>query len=256
MAVRRFRLLLRGNLTDGEFMPTIVTRMAGVDRATGKHLIAVGMWHEPGHDCPKCPQPREGHLVIHDYLRHQRSKVQAEQVRAAGRAGAAARWGKPRNAIRMRFASEPQCDSDATPNAEVEVEVEVEEELRKSPSVGGSGGDASQQAAPPTKNDAKQRRGTTLPDGWKPSPDLADWFKTNCPDIDHPQELEKFRDYWASVAGAKGRKLDWTATWRNWMRTAQDRATNSRSNGYRPAHVDQRPGYSIWDRDNDGQVRS
>ena len=34
-------------------------------------------------------------------------------------------------------------------------------------------------------------------------------------------EAEKFRDYWTSVAGAKGRKTDWHATWRNWCRNAR-----------------------------------
>lgn len=30
--------------------------------------------------------------------------------------------------------------------------------------------------------------------------------------------FEGFKDYWLSVAGAKGVKLDWFATWRNWIR--------------------------------------
>lgn len=30
--------------------------------------------------------------------------------------------------------------------------------------------------------------------------------------------FEGFKDYWVSVAGAKGVKLDWFATWRNWIR--------------------------------------
>ncbi|HLD10027.1 MAG TPA: helix-turn-helix domain-containing protein [Methylophilaceae bacterium] len=32
---------------------------------------------------------------------------------------------------------------------------------------------------------------------------------------------ETFRDYWQSAAGAKGRKADWFATWRNWVRREQ-----------------------------------
>jgi uncharacterized protein YdaU (DUF1376 family) len=30
--------------------------------------------------------------------------------------------------------------------------------------------------------------------------------------------FEGFKDYWVSTAGAKGVKLDWFATWRNWIR--------------------------------------
>lgn len=36
-----------------------------------------------------------------------------------------------------------------------------------------------------------------------------------------------FRDYWVAVAGAKGRKVDWRATWRNWVRNQREIATTS-----------------------------
>ena len=29
---------------------------------------------------------------------------------------------------------------------------------------------------------------------------------------------ETFRDYWVAQPGQKGRKADWEATWRNWVR--------------------------------------
>lgn len=38
------------------------------------------------------------------------------------------------------------------------------------------------------------------------------------PKADPHKVFEEFRDYWISVPGAKGRKSDWTATWRNWCR--------------------------------------
>jgi hypothetical protein len=39
------------------------------------------------------------------------------------------------------------------------------------------------------------------------------------------QTAQRFADYWHGVAGAKGRKADWLATWRNWVRG--ERATNT-----------------------------
>ena len=33
----------------------------------------------------------------------------------------------------------------------------------------------------------------------------------------------RFRDYWESEGGARARKVDWTKTWKNWMRTAAER---------------------------------
>jgi hypothetical protein len=32
------------------------------------------------------------------------------------------------------------------------------------------------------------------------------------------ETAERFRDYWIAQPGVKGRKADWSATWRNWVR--------------------------------------
>jgi uncharacterized protein YdaU (DUF1376 family) len=37
-------------------------------------------------------------------------------------------------------------------------------------------------------------------------------------DLNPTVVFDGFKDYWSSVAGAKGIKLDWFATWRNWIR--------------------------------------
>ena len=37
-------------------------------------------------------------------------------------------------------------------------------------------------------------------------------------DLNPTVVFEGFKDYWVSVAGAKGVKADWFATWRNWIR--------------------------------------
>lgn len=38
------------------------------------------------------------------------------------------------------------------------------------------------------------------------------------PEIHPTQTFDKFKDYWIAQAGQKGVKLDWFATWRNWVR--------------------------------------
>lgn len=35
---------------------------------------------------------------------------------------------------------------------------------------------------------------------------------------------EKFRDHWCSLSGAKARKTDWLAVWRNWVRNEEGNA--------------------------------
>ena len=65
-------------------------------------------------------------------------------------------------------------------------------------------------------------RGTRLPTDWSPDADLTAWAKAERPDVDLITELAKFRDHWKSAPGAKGVKLDWDATFRNWIRSARD----------------------------------
>lgn len=76
-------------------------------------------------------------------------------------------------------------------------------------------------------------RGTRLPAGWKPPPELVAQMRADHPHIDLDLELEKFSDYWQDQPGAKGRKVTWTGTYRNWIRReAQqlDRRTPARTN--------------------------
>jgi len=84
---------------------------------------------------------------------------------------------------------------------------------------------------------APSPRGHTLPDGWVPNPDDF----TKALDLIGPEraatELEKFSDYWRAVPGAKGRKLDWSATYRNWIRrTAESAPRNAKSDKLAARH--------------------
>lgn len=66
-------------------------------------------------------------------------------------------------------------------------------------------------------------RGTRLPNDWVPEPLPDDFVRKHGITQDIVQnEFEKFVDYWAAVPGAKGRKLDWQATWRTWLRNSRD----------------------------------
>ena len=54
-------------------------------------------------------------------------------------------------------------------------------------------------------------------------PQLSESWEQFCkikrPDLNPAALFDKFRDYWIAVPGAKGRKLDWDATWRNFVRS-------------------------------------
>lgn len=46
--------------------------------------------------------------------------------------------------------------------------------------------------------------------------------------IDPDRTFAKFCDHWKSASGARARKSDWDATWRNWCRTDADRSQPKR----------------------------
>lgn len=76
------------------------------------------------------------------------------------------------------------------------------------------------------------RRGTRLPDGWRPGPALEAWGRQNKIAWDE-SDVDQFVDYWQSVPGARALKRDWEATWRVWARRNQQTGTRShpRPNG-------------------------
>ena len=62
------------------------------------------------------------------------------------------------------------------------------------------------------------RRASRLPADWALPPEWRDWAKSARPDLDPAKVAERFRDFWVAKAGRDGAKLDWQATWRNWVR--------------------------------------
>jgi hypothetical protein len=77
---------------------------------------------------------------------------------------------------------------------------------------------------PPSLPARDRKLGTRLPDDFEVTPEMVTWFRQHCPHVDGKTETEKFCDYWQAKPGKDGRKLDWVRTWKNWMRTAEDRA--------------------------------
>ena len=68
------------------------------------------------------------------------------------------------------------------------------------------------------------KNGARLPESWMLPDEAAKWTARELNwSQDRIAETEaRFRDYWIAVPGAKGRKRDWIATWRNWCRRDLD----------------------------------
>ena len=57
---------------------------------------------------------------------------------------------------------------------------------------------------------------SALPDEW------AMYCSSKRPDLTASDVWENFRDYWAAKPGKEGRKADWFATWRQWVRKEKE----------------------------------
>lgn len=73
---------------------------------------------------------------------------------------------------------------------------------------------------------SKTKRGTRIPENFTVTPEMAAWAREHTPLVDGRTATDAFRDYWKGKAGRDGLKLDWVATWRNWMRRDQEQAKN------------------------------
>lgn len=92
--------------------------------------------------------------------------------------------------------------------------------------------DCKQVAIPETETERetkkeKNKRGTRLANDWVLTKSLGEWAQKERPDLDVRQVAEQFKDYWIAQAGQKGVKLDWSATWRNWVRNTKTSKPNS-----------------------------
>ena len=72
-----------------------------------------------------------------------------------------------------------------------------------------------------TEKEKKQntQRGSRLPTDWFLPTSWEEWARKERPDLFVEKTAESFKDYWISKPGSGGVKLNWEATWRNWVRS-------------------------------------
>ncbi len=69
-----------------------------------------------------------------------------------------------------------------------------------------------------------RKRASRLPSSWMPSPSGASFaIEKGLSEKEANAELEKFTNYWTAKSGQGATKLDWDATWRNWILTTMER---------------------------------
>jgi hypothetical protein len=123
---------------------------------------------------------------------------QYKEFSAAGKRGAAKRWGTP-----------PDEEANSPPNA--------------TPI-------ATNNHKPITNNQEKKTLGKRLASDSCLTKEWEEFCQQTRPELNPTKTFDQFKDYWASVAGQKGVKLDWFATWRNWVRTTNAPKQNPADN--------------------------
>ncbi|WP_146252002.1 hypothetical protein [Xylanimonas oleitrophica] len=89
-------------------------------------------------------------------------------------------------------------------------------------------GQGAADAATTTARKPAAKRGTRIPDPFPVTTEMVAWARAECPGLDHKRVTDAFVDYWRAKPGHQGIKLDWVATWRNWLRREAE------SQGFRP----------------------
>lgn len=72
----------------------------------------------------------------------------------------------------------------------------------------------------------KSQRGSRLANDWVLPEEWKLWADKERPDLNAKQVAEQFRDFWCAKPGKDGVKLDWQATWRNWVRNQKSPKQN------------------------------
>ena len=80
---------------------------------------------------------------------------------------------------------------------------------------------------PITNNQIKEnKRGSRLANDFLLTKEWEKFCIDTRPELHPTKTFDQFKDYWIAQAGQKGLKLDWFATWRNWVRNTTAPKTN------------------------------
>ncbi len=77
---------------------------------------------------------------------------------------------------------------------------------------------------PNLKRTINSKNGSRLSEDWALPQPWGTWaLQQGLDDSEVRRQSEIFHDYWIGVPGQRGVKLDWQATWRNWIRSSKAR---------------------------------
>ena len=159
-------------------------------------------------DAPSLQKLENGdyYLTGYEEMQETRAEIDARRRRNAENGRKGGRPPKnPRNPKITHSVTDPPTQSGTQKKAETETETELKEL---------------------PKGSSKKSTATRIPDGWEPAKRVIDDLTQKHPTVAIFYEYQKFCDYWRAESGAKARKHDWDATFRNWVRRADENQKN------------------------------
>ncbi|MGX9349195.1 hypothetical protein [Microbacterium sp. KNMS] len=183
------------HLTDGR-IPAYMVEEFGADVSHGDMLVAAGLWRREGdgyafHDWLDWQPSRADTLAAREKERRRKDEYRAKK---AGNTGQSPAGTNPdgddlsQGASRHPDPTRPDPTNTSSPNGE----------------------------------EGARKRATRIPEPFIVTGDMKAWARDNVPGLDYTASTQRFVDHWRAESGAKARKLDWVATWRNWLRRDHD----------------------------------
>lgn len=142
----------------------------------------------------------DGGLQIHDFEKHQNTRSKIEAKREAGRLGGLAKASKNVASARKVPDQKPSY---------IDIDTDIDKDTKR------------------------VRKGSRIKEDFQINDDMRIWAKEKAPEVDLDVSTEKFVNYWLSKP-TDATKLDWVATWRNWIlnekKYSRQNLTNSSKN--------------------------
>lgn len=183
------------HLTDG-FIPAYMLEELAAEESQVDNLVTAGLWREEGdgyqfHDWHDYQPTRVDVLANRE---RERARKEAYRAKKSGNTGQSpAGTGSDRDAGQERVSGHP----DPTRPDPTSISNEIDER-------------------------GPRKRGTRIPEPFMLTTEMREWAAAEVPTADAEASTRRFVDYWRAESGAKATKLDWIATWRNWLRRDAD----------------------------------
>jgi hypothetical protein len=204
------------NLTDGFVPAGMPARLCDDPDTAVKELVRRGLWL----------RAKDGYR-FHDWADYQptREDVLAERKRwaekkANQRAARRAEMDKPSSTGKVSPHVSPGDSPEDSPQGHPRgLSGESQRPVPSRPDPDSPYGESPPSATP----QGPRKRGTRIPLDFAPTPAMVGWARDHVPHVDGRHETAKFINYWTAKSGKDATKVDWPATWRNWMLTAAER---------------------------------